>query len=48
MIEENRTKSEYIRRFAHDYCGGKEEAAREHAIAKAVCEELKEEGVKDE
>lgn len=39
MSDQNRTIEEYIQRYAKDYCNGDIEAAREHAIVKAVVEE---------
>ena len=39
MSDRERTPEEYIERHAHDYCNGDIEAAKEHAIVKAVVEE---------
>lgn len=48
MSEANKTKQEYIAKYAHDYCGDDAEQAKEHAIVKAVCEILKEDGEENE
>ena len=39
MSDTVRTPEEYIERYAHDYCNGDIEVAKEHAIVKAVIEE---------
>lgn len=39
MSDPYRTPEEYIERYANDYCNGDIEAAKEHAIVKAVIEE---------
>ena len=39
MSDTVRTPEEYIERYAHDYCNGDIEAAKEHAIVQAVIEE---------
>lgn len=40
--EEHITKEEYIKRFADEYCNGDTEKAKEVAIVKEVCKEIKE------
>lgn len=39
MSDTVRTVEEYISRYANDYCNGDIEAAKKHAIVKAVVEE---------
>ena len=43
MSEQHRTKEEYTELYAHQYCDGDKEEAKEQKIVKEVCEELKEE-----
>ena len=43
MSDPTRTVEEYIQRYANDYCNGDVEAAKSHAIVKAVIEEKQEE-----
>lgn len=39
MSDPTRSIEEYINRYARDYCNGDIEAAKQHAIVKAVIEE---------
>lgn len=39
MSDRERTPEEYLERYARSYCNGDIEAAKEHAIVKAVIEE---------
>ena len=40
MSDNNRTKEEYLERFARDYCDGDIEKAKENAIVKEVLDKL--------
>lgn len=42
LSEQHRTKEEYLKMYAHDYCEDNEEVAKEHKIVKEVCEETDE------
>lgn len=42
MSDNYRTKEEYIKRHASDYCNGDTEEAKEHAIVKEVLKEKEE------
>lgn len=42
MSKQRRTKEEYLKMYARDYCVDKEEVAREHKIVKEVCKETDE------
>ena len=43
MSDRERTPEEYLSCYAHDYCDGDIEAAKEHAIVKAGIEEKQKE-----
>ena len=40
MSDGRRTKAEYVQRYARSYTGGNLEAAEDHAIVIACCEEF--------
>ena len=40
MSEQNRSKEEYIQRYADNYCDGDVERAKKHAIVREVIREM--------